>query len=256
LNVYEFNGVSFALEKELESYQGATLVTGFRGFGMVGYNVSKYLALGLGASKVGFIVSEPMPPIVVVEEDGVGFPYDIYYSPRAHTLIIVNRALPEKEHADKYTKAIAEFAKKLGVKFSVLAGGLNSNFRPEDEKHEYRHLKNKYYRGPELEAPEMEEDLGVMGPLALLYIYMTLLQVPAVIVLPYAVADQIDINAARVGIQLIAEKLLGASVNLRSLEEYERKLALEKEKIMRMIAPLMQEAEEEREEERRKGIYM
>lgn len=243
------------LKEDLSKYKNSIVITGFRGFGMVGYNVSKFLALGLGAKKVGFIMAKPTPPVVMIEEDGEGFPFDIYYSPRAEAMIIVNRALPEREHADEYTEAVASLARDLDARFSVLVGGLNASFRPEEEKYGYRHLANEHYRGPKLDAPVMEEGLGVMGPLALLYMYMTLLGVGAVIILPYAVADQIDVDAARRGIEIISEKILGTTVNLRSLEEYAERLEREKEKIMQIIAPMMQQAEQEEEKER-KGIYM
>ena len=253
--VYRLGGAEVYLEGEISDYKGAALITGFRGFGMIGYNVTKYLALGLGARKVGFIVAPPMPPVVVVEEDGPGFPYEVYYSPRADALLVVNRALPEKEYADTYTRSLAELAVKVESRYTVLVGGLNANFRPEEDKHGYRHLKNKYYSGPELSAPEMEEDLGVVGPLALVFIYATLLEIPSVVVLPYAVADQIDIDGARRGIEVISEEILGVSVNMKPLEEYAKKLAAEKEKILQMIAPMLKEREKEEAEEKR-GMYM
>ena len=250
-----FDGhVKIYLEGDASDYRGSTLITGFRGFGMVGYNVSKYLALGLWARKVGYVLSKPMPPMVVVEEDGPGFPFDIYYSPRARALIVVNRALPEREHADIYVEALSLMAKEIGVKLAVLVGGLNSQFKPEGERYEYRYLANEFYGGPELDAPEMEEGLGVMGPLALLYMYMTYDEVPSIIILPYAIADRIDVNAARTGIRIIAEKILNTRVNTKPLDEYERRLSIEKEKLLEAILPMMQQAEEEKEE--RKGMYM
>lgn len=257
----EYRGVRIVLEDaSLDDLRGSVIVTGFRGFGMVGFNVSKYLALGLPAKRVGFIISEPMPPIILVEEDGVGFPYDIYYSPRAHAVIIVNRGTPDKEVADKYADAIAEFARRIESKFVVLVGGLNDSFRPADEKYGYRHLPNKYYSGPELEAPEMEQNLGVVGPLALLYIYLTAKRVPAIVILPYATADQIDVDAARRGIIIISEKLLGVSVSLESLKRYEemlrREQELEEERRRQLIQLLSSQAAEKGEEEGRKGMYM
>ncbi len=253
--VLEYGRIKFKLDVSPEDLKGAAIVTGFRGFGMVGYNVSKFLAFGLGATKIGYVISPPMPPVVLMEEDGAGFPYDIYYSPRAHTVVFVNRALPEKEYADEYTHALAVFAKDMEASVAILAGGLNANFMPEDEKYGYRYVANRFYKGPELSAPEMEEDLGVMGPLALVYIYMTFHEVPAIIILPYAIADQIDVSAAKRGIKIIAEEILKTTVNMESIERYEKALAKEKERLMEMIMSMSQ-AGEEREEERKKGLYM
>ena len=231
--------------------RGAVLVTGFRGFGMIGYLVSKYLALLLKAEKVGYILLDSNPPMILVEEDGVGYPFDIYYSRDPKAVIIVNRALPEKEFMDDYAEGVAAWASRVGVRYSVLVGGLSRDYRPEDDKHGYRYLANRFYDGPTLEAPTMEEGLGVMGPLALLYIYMDYYSVPSIIVLPYSAVEEADYKAAALGVRLVASKLLGVEVDTSILDE----LAERQRETLEQLLALMRE--EKREEERREGgMYM
>jgi len=238
-------------EKNL-NLEGTVLVTGFRGFGMVGYMVSKHLSLALKARKVGYIVSSPMPPVLLIEEDGAGFPYEIYFSEKARTLIVVNRAIPEREHLDAYASGLAKWAKSKGIGFAVLVGGLSKDFKPHNEKHGYRWISNRYYRGGKLEAPLMEPGLGVMGPLALLYIYMDYYKLPAIMILPYSMVEEVDYDAALVGVNVISEKILGIKPDTASLEEMAIRQKEEMEKTLKLLVE--QQKRETSEEER--GIYM
>ncbi len=235
-----------------EALRGAVLVTGFRGFGMVGYLVSKYLALLMKARKIGYILLERTPPMILVEEDGVGYPFDIYMADDPKVVIVVNRALPEKEFMDDYAAGLASWASRVGVKYSVLVGGLSRDYRPEDDKYNYRHLENRFYDGPSLEAPTMEEGLGVMGPLALLFIYMDYFSVPTTIVLPYSAVDEVDYLAAAVGVRIISEKLLGVKLDVGVLED----LAKKQRETMEKILAMMMSEEEKEEGKEGSGMYM
>jgi len=246
-------GFRIVLDVDEDELRDAVLVTGFRGFGMVGYLVSKYLALLLKAEKVGYILTSQTPPMILVEEDGVGFPFDIYLVREpVKTIIIVNRALPEREKMDEYVEGVARWASRIGVKYSVLTGGLSRDYKPDEEKYGYRYVANRFYEGPQLEAPVMEEGLGVMGPLALLYVYMDYYKVPAVIVLPYSTVEEVDYAAAAVGVKLIAEKMLGVEVDVSKLEE----LAAKHKEMIESILRLMMGEEGGGEEEKKEGSGM
>ena len=230
--------------------KGSILVTGFRGFGMVGYMASKHLALALGASKIGYIISEVMPPFIAIEEDGIGYPFDIYYSREFKVTILVNRAVPEREVADEFTRTIAEWARNTGFRFVVLLGGLSKEFKPPGDEYGYRWLHNPYYDGPQLEAPKLEYGLGVMGPLALLYIYLDYYEVPTIMILPYSIVEGVDYDAALLGIKVVSTKLLKVTLQLPELEILARTQRAEFERIIKLIE------REEREEHESRGIYM
>jgi len=240
----------------ISTLKGATIITGFRGFGMVGYLVSKYVALGTGSEKIGFIIAKPMPPMLLVEEDSIGFPFDIYYSKEYNILTIVNRALPEKENADQYTRAIAEFAARIGSRLMVLAGGLNKNFMEESDAYKYRYLKNSFADNTiQLDAPQMEKGLGVMGPLALLFIYSEYYRVPSVVILPYSAVEDVDYDAAIRGIRIIGEKILQRPVDTSLIEKEAKEWLEEKEKLSALIGAMVSQEGGE-QEDRHKGMYM
>ena len=230
--------------------RGSVLITGFRGFGLVGYLVSKYMALSINAKKRGYILlHEAMPPLVMIEEDGVGYPFDIYHSREKRVTVVVNRALPERELQDEYVRGLARWISDMGFKYVILAGGLSREFRPRDERHEYRWLPNSYYKGPKPEAPLMETGLGVVGPLALLYIYLDYYQVPAIMVLPYAVAERVDYDAVLVGLRVITKDLLEVEVSLEELEKIAKLHRMELERIERLL-------EEQEKGGEQGGIYI
>ena len=244
--------VEVVVDVDRRELEGAVFVTGFRGFGMVGYLVSKYLALLMGGKKIGYILTESTPPVVLIEDDGPGYPYDIYLVEDPRTVIVVNRALPEREHTDEYIWGLSEWVSRFKPRVAVLVGGLRVEYRPEGEEHGYRYIANKFYRGPELEAPSMETGLGVMGPLALLYMHLDYFQVPAAIVLPYTTAEEADWTAAAFGVKLVAKKFLGRDVDVKSLEDMGVKQRELVEQLMRMI----EEESRRGEDKERPGIYM
>ncbi|MEM2224407.1 MAG: PAC2 family protein [Acidilobaceae archaeon] len=226
---------------------GTTLITGFRGFGMVGYMASKHLALALEARKIGYILVDLMPPFIAVEEDGLGYPFDIYYSDKAKSTIIVNRALPEREFIDYYTRSLARWASKIGFNYAILLGGLSRDFKPPNDPHGYRWLYNRHYKGPILEAPLLEIGLGVMGPLASLYMYLDYEKVPSIMILPYSMVEGVDYDASLLAVKIVSRKLLEVDVRLAELETLARTQKAEVERMISMI---------EREERESKGIFM
>ncbi len=221
---------------------------------MVGYIVTKHLALSLGAEKRGYILTDLMPPVVLIEEDGPGYPFEIYYKKLENgkkLVVIVHRQNPEREVQDSYVRTLAEWARRNGIALMVLVGGLNSDFMPEDEKHGYRWIANKYAK-VDLDAPTMEQGLAVVGPLALLYMYADINEVPAVMILPYTAADRADYEAAIKGLKIIGDSILQIKVDLGDVE----KIAEMQREAMEMIESMLKEksvAEKEREEG---GMYM
>jgi len=243
-------GIRLRLSRSIEELQGSVLVTGFRGFGLVGYLVSWYTALSLGAERIGYILTGSNPPGIVVEQGEVRFPFELYLSEDPKVLIVVNRAIPDKQEWDSYAEFLAQLASRAKVRYAVLAGGLSNEFRPADDVSGYRWLANSVYlrENPRLEAPVMEEGLGVMGPLALLYMYMDYYDIPSIVVLPYSTVEEADYEAAIIGIKVLSE-LIGVTMDLSMLKE-----AAEAQRMVLKRINEMLEEEKRRTEDR--GFYM
>lgn len=235
-------------ESELKN---SILITGFRGFGMVGYLASKHLALALKAEKAGVILLRDTPAFIAVEEDGVGYPFEIYYSPKYRTTIILNRAIPERRSLAEYGKGLVDWIEKIGFEYVVLLGGLNRDFKPSGDTFGYRWLRNNSYKGPVLEAPQLEEGLGVVGPLAYLYMLLDIRDIPTVMVLSYTFPEAIDYDAVLVAVRIVARDLLKADLSFEELEKLAKRQRDEIERIVRML-----ESESERAREEARGMYM
>ncbi len=231
-----------------EKLRNSILITGFRGYGLVGYLVSRYVALALKARRIGYILTRNVPPGIVIENNEVGFPFDIYFSEENKLLMLVNRALPERREWDAYTESIARLSSNIGIRYAILVGGLSRDFRMESEKYGYRWIANEFFRERTPEAPKMEEGLGIMGPLALLYIYMTYHKVPALVILPYSSIEEADYNATMKGVEVIS-KVTGVKIDLTILKK-----AIEAQKvIMERMAEMV---EESTRKEGEKSFYM
>ncbi|MDP8003158.1 MAG: proteasome assembly chaperone family protein [Caldisphaera sp.] len=225
--------VDIVIDVDKEVFKDNILVTGFPGFGRVGYMVPKYLSLALSMKKVGYIMTSRMPSVILVEDDGIGLPFEIYQNKGASALI--NRAVPEIIDQNSYSNKISLWIKEMGFKYAVLVGGLSREFMSENEKFGYRWLSNNSYKGPELDAPRMEKGLGVVGPLALLYIYLEKIKIPTVMVLPYSIIEGVDYDATFVGVKAILKSLLKMEAALPELEQLAVKQREEIDKIVKML---------------------
>ncbi|WP_292319448.1 PAC2 family protein [Caldisphaera sp.] len=228
-------------------FRDNVIITGFPGFGRVGYTVPKYLSVALQMKKVGYIMTERMPSVILVEDDGIGLPFEIYQN--NNITVLMNRAVPEIIDQNAFSEKISSWIKQMGFKYAVLVGGLSREFMNENETYGYRWISNTSYNGPSLEAPKMEKGLGVVGPLALFYIYLEKLKIPTAMVLPYSIVEGVDYDAAFVGVKAILKSLLKMEAAVPELEQLAVKQREEIDKIVKML-------QSETQKEGPSNIYM
>ncbi len=236
--------VELVVKVPQEELRGSVLLTGFPGFGRIGYVVPRYIASALSLRKVGYIITPRVPSVVVMEDDGVGLPFEIYYGKAGDqkVMVLVNRAVPEPLDQHAYCSELASWTAEVGVSYAVLVGGLSRDYEPVNDTYKYRWLHNSHFTAPQLRAPKMEGGLGVIGPLALLHIYLEHRGVPAVMVLPYSVVDGIDYDAALVGANVILGELLRVQASVEELAELARR---QREALERMAEALYQDRSRE-----------
>lgn len=213
--------------------EGSVLITGFQGFGGVGYITTRYVASKVKAKKIGYILTKHMPDVVFSDEGRLGLPYEIYYFERNESkfLILLNHVVPMRERVT-LCRGIVEWSKKVGVKELVLIGGLDINAKVGSGN--YRILKNSHYRGS-VEGDVLEPNLYIIGPLALLALYSEIYGVPALIILPYTEPARISPGSAAIAVEVL-NKIYKLNVDPEELyldakaleEEYERLSELQK----------------------------
>ena len=227
--IFSHRGIRVYALRQVELFEAArngVLITGFKGFGMVGYITTTHIVEKLSLTRLGYIVTRYMPEFASYGYNGILAPFEIYGSPEKHIIVIVNHDIPGDRDRDAYAEALILLAKKLGMSKGIFIGGFDARFRQGEEK--YRWLPSGGY--PEkLDAPIMDKDLYVVGPLALLIIYSEIHRFPAATILPYAEAARPDPAAAAVAVDIIS-KMLGVNIPVEELIEMARRIeeAIEK----------------------------
>jgi len=219
-NVYRFKTIKVFFRDEFRKSE--FIVTGFKGFGAVGYLASLHLAERPFCKKAGFIVTKYVPEEVTPGGEGVVGPFTLYSceSNGRHFGVIVNHDIPLVQERSRFAEAVINFLTRMGVSEAVLIGGFDSRLRRGDEK--LRWIATSAYKR-NLDEPRMDKGLYVVGPLALLLLYAEVYGYPALALLPYAEAARPDPRAAAVAIEKLNE-LYGLSIGTEELLEEAKKI--------------------------------
>lgn len=224
-------GISIVLNKvNREDLRSSTFITGFPGFGLVGYLASKHLAYALNLKRAGFIETLYVPESTFyINNVGVVYPFELYYGlvNNVKMLVLVNHTVPEARERTKFAKAIAQWLKELEVSEAFLLGGLDPSIR-ESSGEVYRWIPFGGTRR-KMNAPILEERY-VVGPLALLMMYLDIFEVPGITILSYAEPYRPDPRASATAITALSDAL-DVSVDVSQLsreaeiiEEVERNI--------------------------------
>lgn len=210
--------------------KGSVLITGFRGFGLVGYLAIKHLRDKLNPKLIAYIISDRMTNIVYMSEGKLALPHEIYYyaNDNIKILLLLNNALPPTALSLPFARFTLKLAKRAGVQECIFIGGLNKSFNIEGD--DSRFLVNSYHTKP-VPGKVLENELPVAGPLASMIIYSEILKIPSLTILPYTDPMRPDPRAAAIAVEKI-NKLLNISVDVTDLYEGERVIQEELKNLM------------------------
>ncbi len=212
---------------------GTVFVTGFAGFGMVGYLAVDYLVNKLQPERVGFIVTKYLPDTVSYSPRyGIETPFELYlYEDRV--LILHNRWLPHPLERGYFAKAITKWLKKIKIKYALLIGGLDKTFQKEPNS-KLMWVKTSHYKGEVPEEKNLPEGLHIVGPLALLLAMMEIEGLPALTILPFCESARQDPRAAAVAVEYVSNKL-NLPIDTKELIERATVIERELEKLQRLM---------------------
>lgn len=219
MNILEYKGTKVVYRADVNP---SLFISGFKGFGMVGYLSTLYIVEILNCKTAGYIISKYIPDAVSVDEKGdIIAPFTLYqcFENSREFLVLVNHDLPYIYERARFMETIARFLLKVGIQESILIGGFDSRFKQGDET--LRWLATSHYQR-NLSEPKMEPGLYVIGPLALMLLAFEINGIPAVVILPYAEADRPDPRAASIAIMKINE-LYNLSIPVEELLERAKK---------------------------------
>jgi len=219
-----------------QDFEGSILVTGFMGFGLVGFITTEFLVDKLKPQKVGYFVTKYLPEQVSYsEERGIELPFELYFKEVGNIklLILLNKWIPVSVERFAYADCVVRWAKRKKVKAIYAFGGLDNSYR-EDPKEKLRWVKTNYYQGPLPDAKPMTGGLKVVGPLALLLAAAELRKFPALALLPFCESMRQDPRASAVGLQEFA-RLVNLELDVSELVEKAESIEKELEKLRKMM---------------------
>ncbi len=198
-----------------EDLSGCTLVTGFYGIGKIGFIAVNHMIQKLNAKRIGFVVTEYLPPFLSVRNQDLILPFELYKSD--NIVFLAAFFEPQKYEHRAFAKAIIQWAKSKRMNNAILIGGLDSRLRTEEEvlaKAVYTTLYREMF--PAANVPSLDEGLYVTGPLALLLMYCELYDFPGIAILPYAERSRPDPIGASHAVEIIND-LLGTNCGVEEL---------------------------------------
>lgn len=147
-----------------EKPQGARLVLGFPGFGLVGTIATKFLIEHLDVKKIGSIESGKLLPLAAIHKGSLIGPLDLFYS-KKYNLVILQTLSELTGFEWHLCEAIEELIRDLEVKEVVILEGLPSNKAKGAMKSYFYSENNKNLN--KLGLPELKEGI-MMGVTATL----------------------------------------------------------------------------------------
>ena len=200
-------------------FSNSLFITGFHGFGLVGYLTTLHLVQELGLSKVGFIKTRYMPEVTLYNKQrDIQYPFEVYHGVVGgnKVLVVLHNEMPVERERTAYAEYLASLAKKWMVREAILVGGLNQELR-EDQGEKFRWIP---INNPTIvfNNARLLEDRHIIGVLALLIMFMKAQGLKGVVILPFTEPYRPDPRASAVAVEVISG-ILGVEVSVQRLME-------------------------------------
>ncbi|GAY26222.1 hypothetical protein ATG_14250 [Desulfurococcaceae archaeon AG1] len=205
------------------------LITGFPGFGAVGYITTRYIVEAMKLKRIGYVITKYMPDVVSIEGDRrFSFPHEIYSKEGSGLIVLVNSIVPNIHERVEFAESIVRWSIENKINEIILIGGLDPSVRRSQDDI-LRWTGNSWGKRV-LKEPTMDRGLIIVGPLAIILMFTEILGQPATVILPYAERERPDPRAASVAVKKISE-IFGVEIDIQDLikhaetmEEIERKI--------------------------------
>ncbi|MHA1910740.1 MAG: proteasome assembly chaperone family protein [Candidatus Kariarchaeaceae archaeon] len=234
--------------------KGSTFISGFHGLGESGYIAVNHLIEQLNAVKIGYILTDLLPPFITLKQGSLSLPFEIYY--HENLVFVAPSFEPYRLEQRAFSKVLVDFCLECEMKAAYLIGGLDNRLMSIDEEADqledtsletnpvtedpsedpsaseemeddellselFRVVKTAAFVSPDdpnFDLNDLDEGLFVTGPLALILMYFELNNFPALAILPYAERNRPDPSAASIALEVL-NHLLEIDVDLAELEE-------------------------------------
>jgi len=204
------------LQNPPEKARSRVLISGFPGFGAVGFLTIKFLVDKLKMRRIGFIEPPIVPDLTSLEDYGLSLPHEIFIDSSGQIIALLNRVNPIRAKMNSFVRSFVDSVRTLDIDEVVLVGGLDARFREGSE--EYRWLATSSSRR-KLSAPLFVKGPFIVGPLASILITCELEGIPAIAIFPYTEPESLDHRAAAIAIKVISS-IIGIEIDVSELLSY------------------------------------
>ncbi len=204
--------IKFIFEEDV-SFEGCTLITGWHGVGESGFIAVSHMVDALAARRVGYIVSQYIPPFVSIKDGRISLPFEVYM--KDNIVLIVPIFEPYKYEYKAFAESIVDWASSCKISRCIMVGGLDNRLKHD---HELKVVPTRAYLNEfgNHDCELLEEGLFITNMLALLLMFFDIRGFPAISILPYADRGRPDPIAAKVAVEAI-NKILGLSIDVDPL---------------------------------------
>jgi len=201
----------------------SVFITGFQGFGSVGYITTRYIIAKLNMKLLGHILPPTIPDFTSVEDYGFSMPHEIFYGNVNGTniLVLLNRVNPDKKYLPSFVRSILDLINNLNIREVYLIGGLDMRFREGNE--EFRWVKTSAAGSLEVSGLYFIKGAYIVGPLAALLLELEHKNIPAIAIFPYTEPESIDHRAAAIAVKILSN-ILNLSIDVDELMRYAEKV--------------------------------
>jgi len=111
--------------------KGCTFISGFHGLGESGYIAVNHLIEQLNAVKIGYILTDLLPPFITLKQGSLSLPFEIYHY---ENLIFVAPSFePYRLEQRAFAKVLVDFCIECEMKAAYLIGGLDNRLISSNE---------------------------------------------------------------------------------------------------------------------------
>jgi len=237
--------------EEPEVLRDKVLITGFHGLGGIGHLTVRYIAetaLKQNAGRrIGYIVSNIMPPFVEVLTDGTfGIPYELIET--GDSILLLIRFQPTLEEQALLADELTKIAEREDMRAILLMGGIDISAFPDSDNAPLVYVANEIFKEdflPTVKSWDLDaapKGIFVTGGVALFLTYATHRNIPAAAL--FAPTEKGIIN--RQEALRLAKKVVSLLNLPVKLDELERELRAAQTVLRKMQEKLMREIEEEK----------
>lgn len=208
-------------------FKDHTLITGFHGIGATGYWAIKYLVQHLEAERVAVVDTDNVSPVTSTIGGKVATPYALH---KVNDLVFF-RAEVQPLRGDEITffREISQWIIDSGFKEVALIGGLDKSLKTDESNYRLVHTSSYTPKDVLENAPKLENNKLIVGPVALMLNYFEARGFPAYAILSYASTEHVDPRASASAVEALS-KYYSFNVDLTTLikqaEELESQVAI------------------------------